>query len=136
MILNICKTAFLCCIFALEFDLEASMLLKLNREKQVGDGIFGHLDVDGVRFCTTIERASTAILPLHYSVSVTHSPKFGRLLPILNNVPGRNGIRIHGGTRPAHSKGCILLPPGKTDELVQMLLKDKKTGNYITVEPL
>ena len=27
----------------------------------------------------------------------------------LPNVPGRSGILIHRGTKPAHSKGCILV---------------------------
>ena len=42
---------------------------------------------------------------------LTMSPKFGVVLPLLENVPGRSGIRIHTGTKPEHSKGCILVTP-------------------------
>jgi hypothetical protein len=31
------------------------------------------------------------------------------LLPLLNQVPGRTGIRVHRGTQPEHSLGCILV---------------------------
>ena len=49
------------------------------------------------------------------------SPKFKRLLPIVQNVPRlpiansqspiayRSGIRFHRGTKPEHSTGCILV---------------------------
>jgi hypothetical protein len=50
-----------------------------------------------------------------YPLVVSHSPKFQRQLPLLLNVPGRSGIRIHAGNRahrdPAKSDttGCILV---------------------------
>ena len=37
------------------------------------------------------------------------SPKFKRLLPIVQNVPQRSGIRIHRGSKPEHSTGCVLV---------------------------
>jgi hypothetical protein len=65
--------------------------------------------------CDTIENADYLIPALTYHYSVTMSPKFKRLLPVLRQVPGRSGIRIHRGTKPEHSKGCILVSPA--DEL-------------------
>ncbi len=44
-----------------------------------------------------------------YKVERTWSPKFRKFLPELLEVPERTGIRIHRGTLPEHSKGCILL---------------------------
>ena len=59
--------------------------------------------------CNTLENADYLIPALIYKVQVTHSPRFQRPLPILIQVPGRSGIRVHRGTRPEHSKGCILV---------------------------
>lgn len=44
-----------------------------------------------------------------YKVERTWSPKFQKFLPELFDVPNRFGIRIHRGSLPEHSKGCILL---------------------------
>ena len=44
-----------------------------------------------------------------YKVERTWSPKFKKFLPELIDVPARSGIRIHRGSLPEHSRGCILL---------------------------
>jgi hypothetical protein len=54
----------------------------------------------------------TAIPSGRYQVAITHSNRFKRLLPILLNVPGFAGIRIHPGNRHVNTEGCLL--PGKT----------------------
>ena len=59
--------------------------------------------------CDTLENADYLIPALIYKVQVTQSPRFKRPLPILIHVPGRSGIRFHRGSRPEHSKGCILV---------------------------
>lgn len=59
--------------------------------------------------CDTLENMDFLVPALIYKVAVTMSPKFQRLLPILEQVPGRSGIRFHRGSRPEHSKGCILI---------------------------
>ena len=64
--------------------------------------------------CDTLENADYLVPALIYKVAVTMSPKFKHLLPVLEQVPGRSGIRFHCGTRPEHSRGCILL--SRTDE--------------------
>ena len=66
--------------------------------------------------CETLENADTLVPALIYRVAVTNSPKFKRPLPVLQQVPGRTGIRFHRGTKPEHSKGCILV--SAADELV------------------
>lgn len=94
--------------------------------------------------CDTIEppvrsqsdfiRGRSAVPEGTYSVLVTRSPKFGRVLPLLVNVPGMTGVRIHRGNTVADTRGCIL--PGRyvgggrvadstprEQELVRMILK-------------
>ena len=56
----------------------------------------------------TLENADFIIPAGTYPLERTWSPKFRKLLPIVQNVPDREGIRIHRGTIPEHSTGCIL----------------------------
>lgn len=44
-----------------------------------------------------------------YRILITRSRRFGRWLPLLMNVKGFEGIRIHAGNKPEDTKGCILL---------------------------
>jgi len=76
--------------------------------------------------CDTLENADHLIPPLYYSVSVTMSPKFKRLLPVLGGVPCRSGIRIHVGSKPEHSKGCILVSKENEKILTSMFLKEQR----------
>ena len=85
------------------------MYIKLIRNKPQGKAITGRLVIDGRWFCNTLERKGYEILALCYRVAVTMSPRFKRLLPIVQNVPQRSGIRLHRGTKPEHSTGCILV---------------------------
>lgn len=54
----------------------------------------------------------TAIPAGRYRVEISFSNRFKRDLPILLNVPGFSGIRIHPGNRHVDTEGCLL--PGKT----------------------
>ena len=85
------------------------MYLKLIRNKANGSAITGRLIIDGRWFCNTLERKGYEIPALCYHLAVTQSPRFKRLLPIVQNVPYRSGIRFHRGTKPEHSAGCILV---------------------------
>ena len=76
--------------------------------------------------CSTIENADYLIPALVYKVQVTQSPRFKRLLPILSQVPGRSGIRVHRGSRPEHSKGCILVSPDNEKLLTELWLKEQQ----------
>lgn len=51
----------------------------------------------------------TAIPTGRYAVTATYSPHFNRTLPLLNNVPGYSGVRIHPGNTAADTDGCILV---------------------------
>ena len=85
------------------------MYVQLIRNQPKANAITGRLIINGRWFCNTLERVGYQIPALCYHVAVTQSPKFKRLLPIVQNVPQRTGIRFHRGTRPEHSTGCILV---------------------------
>ena len=97
------------------------MYIRLIRNKPQGSSITGRLVINGRWFCNTLERVGYQIPALCYHLAVTQSPKFKRLLPIVQNVPRlpiansqspiayRSGIRFHRGTKPEHSTGCILV---------------------------
>ena len=110
------------------------MYIRLIRNEAKGSAITGRLVIDGKWFCNTLERKGVEILPLCYHVAVTMSPKFKRLLPIVQNVPSRSGIRFHRGTRPEHSTGCILLSKEKEIELTQLILKAQQEHEEIILE--
>ena len=55
---------------------------------------------------------STAIPRGRYRITITHSPAFNKPLPLLNDVPGYSGIRIHPGNSAADTSGCILVGVG------------------------
>ena len=137
------------------------MLIKLLRNKPKGKAITGRLVINGRWFCNTLERKGYEILALCYHVAVTMSPKFKRLLPLVQNVPaspksspkgkdfnsdeklpslqgwagGRQGIRFHRGTKPEHSTGCILVPNRTAEkELTELILKAQKEHEEIILE--
>ena len=56
----------------------------------------------------TLENADYLIPAGTYPFKRTYSYKFKKILPLVDEVPDRIGIRIHLGTRPEHSTGCIL----------------------------
>ena len=97
------------------------MLIQLIRNQPQGSAITGRLVINGRWFCNTLERVGYQIPALCYHLAVTLSPKFRRLLPIVQNVPQRSGIRFHRGSKPEHSTGCILVVadnPSRARELI------------------
>ena len=98
------------------------MYIRLIRNQPQASAITGRLIINGRWFCNTLERVGYQIPALCYHVAITMSPKFRRLLPIVQNVPQRSGIRFHRGTRPEHSTGCILVVadnPSRSRELIR-----------------
>ena len=111
------------------------MYIRLIRNQPKGIAITGRLVIDGRWFCDTMERVGYQIPAICYPIRVTQSPKFRRLLPIVQNVPQRSGIRFHRGTKPEHSTGCILLPDLETqNKFTNLLLDTQNTHEEIILE--
>ena len=115
------------------------MYYKLFREVPSGKAVRGKLyrgTADGDQFiCNTLENLDFIIPALVYRLCVTQSPRFRRLMPLVCNVPRRAGIRIHPGSRPEHSKGCILVPNrGIEANLTQELLLQQQAHEEIRLE--
>ena len=94
------------------------------------------LETERLRYiCDTLEHADYLIPALIYKVQVNLSPRFGTLMPMLLQVPGRTGIRIHGGTKPEHSKGCILITRRREyQDFVKTLLAEQESFAPIYLE--
>ena len=57
----------------------------------------------------TLENADFLIPAGIYPLKMTWSPRFKKMMPEICDVPEREGIRIHMGTKPEHSEGCVLV---------------------------
>ena len=84
--------------------------------------------------CNTLENADYLVPALIYRVAVTNSPKFHRPLPILQQVPGRSGIRFHCGSQPEHSKGCILISGSDEQKLTARFLAEQQSREECRLE--
>lgn len=95
------------------------MEILVQRIAKRDDYTIGRLSIDGKYVCDTLEdkvrepgvkvAGKTAIPAGRYRVIVNVSPKFGRELPRLLDVPGFEGILIHRGNTPEDTAGCILV---------------------------
>ena len=93
--------------------------LTLTRTSKTGNAVRGSIVLPFTKYpCSdreeeditikTLENADFIIPAGTYPLKRTYSYKFKKILPILEDVPDREGIRIHRGTKPEHSQGCIL----------------------------
>lgn len=95
------------------------MKLHLERIQLDPDVTIGSLSVDGAWECWTLEdtvradgmkiHGETAIAVGEYSIDITQSPRFGRLLPLVLDVKNFSGVRIHPGNTAGDTEGCILV---------------------------
>ena len=88
--------------------------LTLTRTSQEGQAVTGTLTFPLINkeepiTVPSLENAAYLIPEGTYKVERTWSPKFKKFLPELIDVPDRFGVRIHRGSLPEHSRGCILL---------------------------
>lgn len=105
------------------------MKINVIRHATSGGATVGTLSIDGLPQCFTLEdpvrevegapveswkiKGETAIPRGTYSVAVSQSGRWGRLMPILLGVPGFDSIRIHPGNTSADTEGCILVGYGE-----------------------
>lgn len=107
------------------------MILEIRRRIKNPNFTIGDLFVDGTLFSQVMEDTDRGLMfqmPLEeivakkvygktaiptgvYEVVFNYSAKFRRELPLLLNVPGYQGIRVHEGNVASDSLGCIL--PGQ-----------------------
>jgi hypothetical protein len=127
------------------------MELLLQRRESTAHFTIGQLFVDGVYQAWTLEDAvhggpkvpgQTAIPAGRYAVDITPSQRFGRALPILLDVPGFTGIRIHPGNTAADTSGCILVGQGRANDSIRQsqlamgALQPKIAGALARHEPV
>lgn len=98
------------------------MNLTLRREQFTTESTIGSLLIDGQHECFTLEDEDraleaggeklygrTAIPRGRYKIGLDWSPKYGRDMPHVLDVPGFEGIRIHSGNTARDTEGCILV---------------------------
>jgi hypothetical protein len=59
-------------------------------------------------------KGDTAIPKGRYRVILSMSARFKKVLPLLLNVPGYSGVRIHGGNTKKDTLGCPLIGKFRT----------------------
>jgi hypothetical protein len=109
------------------------MKLRLERLYYKEEYTIGKLYINDEYYCDTLEDKDrelnndmsladilnikvygrTAIPKGTYKVTITYSPKFKTNLPLINDVIGYSGIRIHQGNTHNNTSGCILVGENK-----------------------
>jgi hypothetical protein len=134
--------------------------LLLQRQESADGCTLGTLLVDGRFQCFTLEDQTrpsgekiphqTAIPFGRYQITITQSVRFGRPLPLVNDVPGFTGVRLHSGNTAEDTDGCILLGQSRVSttkignsrvavELLQPLMQsaiDRGEDIWLTIEPV
>lgn len=131
------------------------MQIKINRIFKGAEYSIGRLALDGKYFCDTLEdrvrtngekvRGETAIPAGNYEVILNWSPRFKCVLPMVLDVPGFSGVRIHAGNCAADTEGCILVGFNQVKgrlvasrptlaRLMEKLLADVQAGSKIWLE--
>lgn len=120
------------------------MKLKLVREFFTPTETLGSLYIDGKFFCFTLEdkdrglrsshaltdilnrkvKGQTAIPTGKYKVSVTMSNRFKRPMPLIHDVPGFEGVRLHGGNTHHNTEGCPLVAKSRNINKVHPTIKN------------
>lgn len=139
------------------------MELKVKRLYKKSEYTIGKMYINGEYFCDTVEDTDrglsqnmknstieakklygkTAIPTGRYRVVLSYSNKFKKTLPLLKDVIGFAGIRIHSGNTADDSLGCIIIGENKikggvinsrvTMERLMTRLRGQKEI-YITIE--
>lgn len=102
------------------------MKIVVVRDTFTENSTIGKMLIDGAFFCYTLEdtirdvkiAGETAIPYGSYKVIVNMSNRFKVLMPLLLNVKGFEGVRIHNGNTKADTHGCILVGATKSKDFI------------------
>jgi hypothetical protein len=101
------------------------MLLEVKRDSFDAICSEGELWIDGEFFCYTLEppwktdgSKPRAIPDGTYNLVNRFSPKHGRNVPHVDNVPGFNEIEIHWGNFPQDTEGCLLVGASEGHDMI------------------
>jgi len=105
------------------------MKLSVKRTDYTTTSTIGELSLDGTFFGYTLEdvvrpsgaakvAGQTAIPAGTYTVIINKSNRFGCMMPLLLDVPGYAGIRLHAGSYATHSEGCLLIGGKKGKDII------------------
>lgn len=133
------------------------MEIELRRKWKTENSTIGELFINGVYECYTLEDkerpekakkvfGKTAIPIGRYEIVINYSNAFKTFLPLLLNVKGFLGIRIHTGNNEHDTLGCILVGSRKAENKIlnsraasrdlfkKMTTAAKREKIYITVK--
>ncbi|QIX61869.1 hypothetical protein HER32_12020 [Hymenobacter sp. BT18] len=105
------------------------MTIEVKRRASTAQSTLSEWFVNGVFECYGIEDVvrpagaakvfgKTAIPAGTYQVIISFSPRFQKQLPLLLNVPGFAGVRIHPGNYATDTEGCLLPGTGAGKDMV------------------
>lgn len=104
------------------------MEIVVTRQPSANGCTIGTMNIDGAFECYTLEDVvrpngekvygQTAIPEGRYQIKLTMSNRFKIVLPLLENVPNFEGVRIHPGNTAADTDGCILVGQTKTNNSI------------------
>lgn len=102
------------------------MTITIKRLYKSDNSTIGEMTIDGKWECYTLEdkerdikiKSETAIPKGTYKVIINQSNRFKRLLPLVLNVPGFEGIRIHPGNTNHDTEGCILVGRTRSKDFI------------------
>jgi len=102
------------------------MEILIKRLHKTENSTIGELTINGKFECFTLEdkerdvkiKGETAIPKGTYKVIINKSNRFKKLLPLLIDVKGFEGVRIHPGNSNHDTEGCILVGLARSTDYI------------------
>ncbi len=108
--------------------------IHLKRLSRIGKAVRGTI-TGTAHVLPTLENAEYIIPEGKYELKMTWSPRFKKMMPLVCGVRGRSGIRIHTGTKPEHSTGCVLVSAFGKQQIIDFINQKAKQNEkvYLTI---